>query len=217
VTSIDRRAGLVKPSAASRSVIAALLAAALLAGTAAGCGGDGDGEEESQPSGVEAAAQAAAERDAALETKAQRLIPIASQSQYGSSKKESLRIADAQAELLAIAEKDPEAIAPLIAALEKPDYELITDMYSFFIQLGQPGSERVLVQALDRQGFTPEGSTMALGFYASGNKRLVQGAREWASEHGASFTGSPGGAGPRWGSGGGLAVPQIPTAPPPTP
>jgi hypothetical protein len=206
----------VKPSGSRRGGTAILFAVALLAALVAGCGGDGNGEGDAQPSEVDTAAQAAAERDAALAAKARELIPIARQSQEGKTRKEQLRIAHAQAELLVIAEKDPEAIAPLTAALEKPDYELITDIYSFYIQLGQPGSEGVLVEALNRQAFAPAGSQMALAFFASGDKRLIRGAREWASDHGATITGQPGGIGPRWGSTG-LPTPEIPTAPPPSP
>jgi len=193
------------------------LAIWLIAVAAASCGGGGDEDDgQAAQGGVETAEEAAAERDAALAVKAQRLIPIARQSQYGKSPKESIRIANAQGELLVIAEKYPEAVAPLTAALEKPDYDLITDIYSFYIQLGHPGSEKVLVEALQRQGFTPTASPMALAFYASGNKRLIRGAREWASDHGATITGQPGGIGPRWGSTG-LPTPEIPTAPPPSP
>jgi hypothetical protein len=208
----------VKGNRPTREWTAALLAAALLAAPIACGGGDDDGDEGSaaEQATTDTAAEEAAERDAALVAKARELTPIARQSQFGVSQKESIRIANAQAELLSIAQDHPEAIAPLTAALEKPDYELITDIYSFFIQLGRPGSERVLVEALNRQGFNEESTVIALAYYASGNKRLVAGARAWASEHGASFSGSPGGIGPRWGSTG-LPTPAIPTAPPPSP
>jgi hypothetical protein len=108
-----------------RVVVGAAIVA--LCGAAAGCGGGGEG------TATEAGQQATAGRTttvdrAALEAKAKRLIPIASQSQAVASKKESLRIANAQSELLLIAQKDPAAIGPLTAALKKQDYDLILDM-----------------------------------------------------------------------------------------
>ena len=182
----------------------------------AGCGGgDGGGDGSEAETGAATAGTTTVDRNAALAAKAKRLIPIASQPQFGTSRKESIRIANAQAELLLIAEEDPEAITPLTAALEKPDYELITDIYNFYIQLGKPGSERVLVEALNRQDYDQEGTVIALAYYGSDNKRLVAGARAWAADHGASFTGSPGAIGPKWGSGSGLSEPEVPTAPGP--
>lgn len=181
----------------------------------AGCGDDGE-EGTGTTDQVTTTAPTSTGVDPALAAKVKRLIALARQSQFGTSQKQSIRIANAQAELIGIAQEHPEAIAPLIAALEKPDYELIADAYPFYIQLGRPGSERVLVEALNRQAYDDEGTAIALAFYSSGNKRLIAGAREWAASHGASFTGSPGGIGPKWGSTG-LPPPEIPTAPPPTP
>ena len=181
----------------------------------AGCGGGGGGTTAT--SGQAATTGSAAAANAALEAKARRLIPIARQSQAVSSRKESLRIANAQAELLIIAQKDPHAIAPLVAALKKPDYEEILDLYNFYIQLGRPGSEKVLLAALEHEGFSERSSPMAFAFLASGNRKLVQGTRQWAARNGLRITGNPSGiAGPKWGQVG-LAPPTVPTAPPPSP
>ena len=179
----------------------------------AGCGSGGGG-------GSTAASQApgtttTSTSNAALEAKAKRLIPIARQSQAVASRKQSLRIANAQGELLLIAQRDPAAIAPLVAILKRRDYDAILDLYNFYIQLGRPGSESVLLAALHHEGFTPRSSPMAFAFLASGNKRLVQGTRQWAEQNGLTISGNPGGiAGPRWGQVG-AAPPTVGTAPPP--
>ena len=184
---------------------------------AGGCGDDGEeGTGPGSTAQVATTTSTSGELDPALAAKVKRLVALARQSQFGTSRKQSIRIAGAQAELIGIAEEHPEAIAPLTAALEKPDYEQIASAYPFYIQLGRPGSERVLVAALNRQEYDDEGTVIALAFYSSGNKRLIAGARAWAADHGASFTGSPGGIGPKWGSTG-LPPPEIPTAPPPAP
>lgn len=154
-----------------------------------------------------------AEPDADLIAKARELIGTARQPQMGKTQKEAMRIAEAQGELLMLAEKEPAAIAPLIAALRKPDYELIVDLHSFYIQLGRPGSEKVLLEALNRKGFSEETSPMALAFLASGNERLIRGTRAWARANGLTISGQPSGIGPKWGSMG-AAAPTLPAAPP---
>lgn len=193
----------------------AVLVFALLAPIASGCGGDGNGKTGKRTAQA-TVATTTGKPSAALAAKAKRLIPIASQSQAVASSKESIRIANAQGELLVIAQKDPAAIAPLTAALKEPDYDLVTDLYNFFIQLGQPGSEKVLIEALNRQGFSERSSPMAFAFLASGNKKLVAGTRRWADHNGLTITGQPSGVGPKWGQVG-LPVPTGPTAPPPSP
>jgi hypothetical protein len=180
-----------------------------------GCGGsEGGGSTSVSSAGTPSIATTTEAPPAA---KVKRLLSLASQSQAVASKQESIRIANAQGQLLLIAQEHPEAIEPLTDALKEPDYDLIADLYNFYIQLGKPGSERVLIEALDRQGFTPTSSPMAFAFLASGNKKLVQGARQWAEENGLTITGNPSGVvGPKWGEVG-LAVPTVPTAPPPAP
>ena len=195
--------------------IAAAALAALI-GFAAGCGGGGDGGSGSTAAQATGATTTTG-ISPALAAKVKRLIPIASQSQAVSSRKESLRIANAQGELLVIAQDHPEAIAPLIAYLRKPDYEKILDLYSFYIQLGQPGSEKVLVAALNHEGFSDRSTPVAFAFLSSGNKKLIAGTRKWAEDNGLTITGNPSGiAGSKWGQVG-LAPPNVPTPPPPSP
>jgi hypothetical protein len=184
----------------------------------AGCGGgDEDGDENTAAvTSTEQAAEAGV--DAATAQRVQELIPLARQSQQGKSRKESLRIADAQAELLTIAAEDPEAIKRLLAALEKPDYGLIIDMYPFFIQLGKPGSEKVIGEALQRLEPSPQNNTVVFAYFGSGNGRLVRAAERWAAENGYTITGEPTPQAGGWGSAGvyGPALPPgIQTAPGP--
>src|SRR5436190_7783178 len=96
---------------AARSWIASAVPAVMLIGAVAtSCGGGGStGTAASQAT----AGATTTGPNVDLAAKAKQLIPIASQSQAVASKKESLRIANAQGELLLIAQKDPAAIAPL--------------------------------------------------------------------------------------------------------
>jgi hypothetical protein len=167
----------------------------------AGCGGgDNDGTtaatEGTETEGAETAV------DAATAQRVEELIKVARQPQEGKSQKESLRIADARGELLTIAAENPAAIQPLLDALEKPDYELIIDLHGFYIQLGKPGSEKVLADALQRLEDSPSNSVVALTYFESGNKKLVSAAEKWASDHGYTITGGPRVSPTGWGSGG---------------
>jgi hypothetical protein len=193
----------------------ALIAVVLAAAT--GCGGGG-GEGRTGGAGVTqtAATKTTAAVTPELRAKVRHLISLARQAQGGASRQQSIRVANAQAELLTIAQRNPAAIAPLISALKKPDYELILDLYSFYIQLGRPGSQKALLATLNHEGFTERSSPMAFAFLASGNKVLVAGTRRWAAANGLTITGSPGGLGPKWGQTG-LPAPSVPTAPPVSP
>jgi hypothetical protein len=173
-----------------------------------GCGDDGGGNAGGTADTTvvqEAEQEAEAQRQArkqALARKARRLIRIARQSQEGKSMAEQLRIADAQAQLLEIAKEDLDAVAPLVEALERPDYDLAVDIYSFFIQLGKPGTERILAEALYRLGATDRATPLVFAYLDSHNRRLEAAAREWASGNGFTISGSPAGLGVRWGSSG---------------
>jgi len=91
--------------------------------------------------------------------------------------------------------KDSRAVKPLISALKAGDLEIVAGAYSYFIELGEPGTEEILIKALNIYG-TKE---MALDFFNCGNDKLKNAAEKWAKEHGYQiFTmGSRGG--PIWG------------------
>jgi hypothetical protein len=198
------------------------LALVLVAALIAGCGGDGDGDDEGATTG--AADGTATERastgvDEATAALVQELIPIARQPQLGKSMKESLKIADAQAELLTIAGENPAAIEPLLVALEKPDYDRIIAMHAFYIQLGKPGSERVIGEALQQLEPSPTNNTVVFAYLGSGNSKLVQAARQWAADNSYSISGTPVPVAGGWSSAGvyGPGGGVVPKAPPPSP
>lgn len=102
----------------------------------------------------------------------------------------------AEAALVTLAlmgENDRRQVSPLLAAVRRRDYALITALYRFYIYLGV--GERELVGALNRRPFRP-GTTsewsatyeLFSSYLRSGNPRLAAGAREWAERHGAGVT-----------------------------
>jgi hypothetical protein len=208
-------------------LFAVLALVAAPAGIAA-CGGDGGGDGQSSE---EAAAEAAAEKQAQeaarekrLAAKVRRLIPIARQSQTGKTRKEQLRIADAEGQLGVIAGQSLEAIRPLLQGLKERDYELIADLDVFYVALGKPGSQPILADAVAElyPGGDPDYAGLPFTFLGAGNARLereVTGALESA---GFTITGEPSFTGASWGSSGAYGpapiapgVPAPPTAPPP--
>jgi hypothetical protein len=94
--------------------------------------------------------------------------------------------------------KDPRAVNVLLAALRERDLAVVAGAYSFFIERGEPGSEDVLIQALNAHG---SGAT-AVAFLNCGNSALSKAAGEWAEAHGYEVQQWYGTAGhARWGSG----------------
>lgn len=199
--------------------LAILSALALLLGLAA-CGGDDEGGGGTTTAEPATATEEPGAVDEELARRARKLIPIARQPQLGKSMKEGIRIADAQAELLNIAAEDTDAIRPLLAALEKPDYDLIIDMHSFYIQLGKPGSEKVIGEALLQLEPGPTNDPVVFEYLGSGNAKLVRAAERWAAKNGYEITGTPTPIAGGWGSGAvygtqGSVPGAIPMAPPP--
>lgn len=121
------------------------------------------------------------------------LIALARKPQEGQSQVEIDRISTAGYMLVRMLNESPPAIEPLLQALDARDLHLIADLIEFYISLGKPGSEGVLIEALNRFG----DDVMALQFYGSGNDTLKKGAEDWARRHGRRFSGEPGGA--TWG------------------
>ena len=181
----------------SRLPLAALILVVL---AIAGCGGDGNGEDTTD--GMTSGQGRDTAVDEATAERVQELVPIARQSQYGKSRQESIKIATAQSELLQIAARDPEAIEPMLAPLERPDYDQIIGLLGFYIQLGKPGSEQVLIEALQRLEPSPANNPHVFEFLGSGNRKLVAAARGWASDHGFTISGTPSPVGGSWGSSG---------------
>ncbi|MDQ5822288.1 MAG: hypothetical protein M3540_12685 [Actinomycetota bacterium] len=109
------------------------------------------------------------------------------------------QIDQARFALIRMIYENPKALAPLRKALRTRDHRLVADLMLFYIQLGQPGSESILIEAMNRYG-DPQ---MVLQVLQSDNRRLVKAAYAWASSHGYTVTGSPGGPGGAgtWGGG----------------
>jgi len=200
-------------------LLIALVLIASLAGIA-GCGGDDDGSDETTSAArSDRTTTEDAAVDEALTQRVQELIRVARQSQVGKPMKEQLKIADAQAELLTIAAENLAAIEPLLAALEKPDYDLILDLHAFYIQLGKPGSEKVIGEALQRLEPSPDNNTIVFTYLGSGNSKLVRAAEKWAADNGYEIAGKPTPTAGGWGWAGvygppgGAPVPAPPPAP----
>jgi hypothetical protein len=94
--------------------------------------------------------------------------------------------------LATIGERSAKAVAPLLTALRRRDYDVIGDLRNFYIQLGL--GEKELIAALDSQGSVG----YLFDLIGSGNPRLDRAAREWAPGHGYTITGRHTGPGP-WG------------------
>jgi len=98
--------------------------------------------------------------------------------------------------LSGIAKLNPSAVSSLVGALKRKDYDLIARFSLFFVMLGKPGSEDVLIEGLNAKGE----SEMALFFLESGNRKLERAARAWAASHGYTVTFTPGASPRTWGT-----------------
>lgn len=92
--------------------------------------------------------------------------------------------------------QDDRANGPLLAALERSDLSVIKGAYQFFIQKGRPGSEALLIQALNASGT----QGMAEDFLNCGNQQLQSEAEKWAQANGYTITTGSNWTGPVWGS-----------------
>ncbi|HBB15584.1 MAG TPA: hypothetical protein DCZ97_00780, partial [Syntrophus sp. (in: bacteria)] len=93
--------------------------------------------------------------------------------------------------------KDTRAVDHLVAALRAENIEIIAGAYPFFIQRGVPGSEALLIKALDTYGArTP---WMAQDFLNCGNDRLAKAVEGWVLKYNYGIDTSPSHSGPRWG------------------
>ena len=94
--------------------------------------------------------------------------------------------------------EDPRATEVLNKAFEERKFNVIAGAHKYFIRRGEPGSEPILAEALNKYG----DSSMAIIYLNSGNKELYAVASKWARDHGYRVTGMPGiGRGLSWGSG----------------
>jgi len=112
-------------------------------------------------------------------------------------KKQSVRFAAGDV-LVQMLKYDPNAVDKLTTAIDEGGIKIIAKNYPFYIRLGQSGTEKLLLKALDIY-FSKE---MCVDYLNCGNTELETGATDIAAKHGywvmPSF-GSHGG--PKWGSG----------------
>lgn len=116
------------------------------------------------------------------------LIALARKKQEGLAMTEIDRISTAGYMLIRMINENAPAIDPLLQALDSRDLRLVADLAQFYISLGKPGSEGVLVEALNKFG----DDVMVLMFYGSGNDILKKGAEDWARRHGRRISGESG-------------------------
>ena len=94
-------------------------------------------------------------------------------------------------------EYHPDALSNLTSSIDKQGIKTIAENYIFYIRLGQPGSENIILRAL-RYNFS---YTMCLDLLNCGSSYIEDGAVEIARNNGYSVTSGIGShPGPRWGS-----------------
>jgi hypothetical protein len=90
---------------------------------------------------------------------------------------------------------DSSAIAPIIAALDKEDMAVIAGAYYYFLEEGKPGTEPLLIKALNDYGQLE----MATDYINCGNTLLQKAAEEWATKNGLTIVKSEYSRGRQWG------------------
>ena len=91
--------------------------------------------------------------------------------------------------------KDPSVAEFLDDAMKKKNLEIISSAYAYYIKKGEPGTEDILIQAL--QEFYDK--RMVFDFAHCGNEKLKQAANEVAKKRGQKI--SSDWSGPKWGVG----------------
>ncbi|WP_375236266.1 HEAT repeat domain-containing protein [Winogradskyella sp.] len=100
--------------------------------------------------------------------------------------------------LVKMIEYHPDALSNLTSAIDKQGIKTIADNYIFYIRLGQPGTEKIILKAL-RYNFS---LTMGLDLLNCGSSIIEEGAAKIGRENGYTVNSSVGShPGPRWGSG----------------
>jgi len=99
--------------------------------------------------------------------------------------------------LVKMIEYHPNALSSLTSAIDKQGTKTIADNYIFYIRLGQPGTEKIILKAL-RYNFS---LTMGLDLLNCGSSIIEEGAAKIGRENGYTVNSSVGShPGPRWGS-----------------
>lgn len=90
---------------------------------------------------------------------------------------------------------DTRANEILISALRNKDWQVIEGAYRFYIRRGEPGSEAVLIEALNKSW----NKTMVIDFLNSGNRQLGEAAAECAKKRGYTTPSTVDWIVPKWG------------------
>lgn len=90
---------------------------------------------------------------------------------------------------------DPRAGEVLIPALKNRNSEVIEGAYRFFIRRGEPGSEAVLIESLNKNW----NKTMVVDFSKSGNRQLEEAAADCAKKRSYSMPSAVDWVVPKWG------------------
>jgi hypothetical protein len=84
----------------------------------------------------------------------------------------------------------------LSQALKDENLEVIAGAHAFFIRRGEPGSERMLIKALQDFGYIK----MAENYLRCGNDQLSAAGRNWAEQQGVRLSADKMGKPLHWGS-----------------
>ena len=90
---------------------------------------------------------------------------------------------------------DIRSTQPFLAALKDGNVAVIAGAYRFIIENGEPGSEDILIKALNTYG----DEIMAEDFLNCGNQKLDEAGTKWAKDHKYTITYGGFGNGPEWG------------------
>ena len=98
---------------------------------------------------------------------------------------------------LAIGEtNDPRVDEILIPSLKDKNLEVVEGAYRFFIRKGEPGSENILIETLNRGSWN---RTMVMDFLNCGNGQLEKAGSECAKKRSYPITSAPDPNAPKWG------------------
>lgn len=94
---------------------------------------------------------------------------------------------------------DPRIVEPLVQGMNAKDMAIITGAYVFFIEMGKPGTEPLLIEAFNKHSDTLT-ITMAYDFYNCGNSQLAEAAKLWADKNKMRIPRYINRKNPKWGS-----------------
>lgn len=119
------------------------------------------------------------------------LFELADRNLVGLTERQQARVEEAGMTIDEMARENRGPVPFMVKKLAQDDYGFINEHSVYFIHLGKPGSEKVLIAALNQTGDLVESPVLV--FLESSHRPLVEAARAWASRHGYNITGQPAG------------------------